>query len=187
MWLPTAVIQGPTELQTPGPHPEPPTGNIWRWSQGICIFKKLLRWRETAAFPPALCFLLKLFPFFFGELIGNHSTFVHITPESLTPRLLSQTADGQHPINTRYLLIISMRISRGSKHPEPKHHLPLKISFLGAPFLSLGQPYWFRNASTHPPFSSSCPRPHRVYPKFLWIYSLHSDPCFQLSHSPCHV
>lgn len=129
VWLQTrhlAPLWGSTKRQTPGPHPDPPKGNIWRWGQGICIFKKLLRWRETAAFTLVLCFLLKLLPFFFGEFIGNHSTFVHITSESLKPTLLSQTADLRHQIPANYSRedIMLVQSVQNQNPSSPQNKLP---------------------------------------------------------------
>ena len=69
---------------------------------GICIFKKLPSDEERSP-SLTLWFLLKLFPFYSRGFNDSHSTFIHRTPKSPEPRLLSQITDLQDQMPANYL------------------------------------------------------------------------------------
>lgn len=132
-----------------------------------------------------LWFSLKLLLFYFRGLPDSHSTFTHITPNSLKSRLLSQITDLQDQMPADYLHQDTGR----TQNSRTVMTIFPNISSLGAPFFLLATALLAQKFKHSSSFlllpEQDHRRPHKTTSGVSGIYSLHSVP-LPPTYSPCY-
>lgn len=129
-----------------------------------------------------LWFSLKLLPFHFRGFNDSHSTFIHITPKSLEPRLCSQITDLQDPMSATYLHQDTERI----QNIRTVITIFPNRSSLGAPSFLLATAFLVQKFKHSSSFLLLPAQDHTESTSDVsWIYSLPSIP-LPPTYSPCY-